>query len=950
MKKFLPLALLILLLNQPGAIVAQSTYEPYRISTLAPSGSGDLPGYNARYNMPQGVALDNAGNIYVADTYGQCIRKIAPNGAVITLAGLAGTFGTADGTGSAARFFYPRGMSLDGSGNIYVADCYNSSIRKITPAGVVTTLAGGPGYPDTGSNDGIGRAARFDEPSSVVVNSTGILYVADTYNHTVRKIAPGAVVTTLAGLAGHPGNVDGVGSEARFNEPYGIAVDLADNIYVTSDNTIRKITPDGVVSTVAGAGGRGLAVDHAGNYYTDGGNLVLKITPAGIVTTLAGGAPWNFDDFLGLNGTGAAARFWHNEGLTVDADGNVYVADGGDDSIRKVTPAGVVTAVSGSPGAFSDSLDDTGGLLPFQRPTRIAVDGGGNLYVADSWNYLIRKIAPDGIVTTLAGVFNRPSGAYGESPTDGPAWNDGSSRVGCIYPEAIAVDEAGVVYFVDGHTIRKVAGGLVTTIAGNPIYSGSVDGTGSAARFSRAEGIAVDGAGNVYVADTQNVTIRKITPEGVVTTLAGVAEGYGSADGMGSAARFNSPMDVAVDRSGNVYVADGGGNTMLPANHTIRKITPDGLVTTLAGSATNYGSADGTGSAARFRDPEGVAVDRAGNVYVADYLNSCLRKVTPAGVVTTLAGVPGFYSDQVDGTGSAARFTVLRSVTVDNAGYVYALDLPNFRIGVSTVKPQLLNVSTRLRVLTGDNVLIGGFIVAGSNMKRVIIRAVGPSLAGSGVEEFLADPTLELRDSTGALLASNDNWKINDQTQQSQEAEIRASTIPPANDLESAIIATLAPNQGYTAIVRGKNGAIGIAVVEAYDLSQPALSLLANISTRGFVETAQNVMIGGFIVGGGTDGGSVLVRGLGPSLTAAGVSNALADPHLELRDNNGALVTWNDNWKDSDQAAIEATGIPPSDDLESAVLVTLPAGSYTAVVEGNGGGTGVALVEVYDLR
>ncbi len=267
-----------------------------------------------------------------------------------------------------------------------------------------------------------------------------------------------------------------------------------------------------------------------------------------------------------------------------------------------------------------------------------------------------------------------------------------------------------------------------------------------------------------------------------------------------------------------------------------------------------------------------------------------------------------------------------------------------------------LNISTRMRVQTGDNVLIGGFIATGTVSKKLIVRAIGPSLADHGISGFLADPKLELRDRDGMLIASNDNWKINDQTQQSQEAEIMATTVPPTSDLESALIATLLPGQGYTAIVRGADEATGVALVEAYDLEPAVDSKLANISTRGFVETGENVMIGGFILGGAEgSGGRVIVRAIGPSLVQRGITNALADPTLELRDTQGALVASNDNWKinsqtgQSQEAEVVATTVPPTNDLESAIVITLPAGAYTAIVAGKGGETGVGLVEVYGL-
>jgi plastocyanin len=280
-------------------------------------------------------------------------------------------------------------------------------------------------------------------------------------------------------------------------------------------------------------------------------------------------------------------------------------------------------------------------------------------------------------------------------------------------------------------------------------------------------------------------------------------------------------------------------------------------------------------------------------------------------------------------------------------------------VGVIHVVPgtipaaQPLNISTRLRVQTGENVMIGGFIITGTAPKKVIIRAIGPSLAGAGVQEFLADPTLELHDANSTL-ATNDNWKTSSDGT-SQQAEVEATTVPPKSDLESAIVRTLpANNTAYTVIVSGKNAGTGVGVVEVYDLDQPADSRLANISTRGLVQTGTNVMIGGFILGGGSGNMNVIVRAIGPSLAAAGISGALADPTLELRDGNGALLRSNNNWKtrsdgSSQQAEIEATGVAPKNDLEAAIAASLPPGTFTAIVAGNNNTTGVGVVEVYRL-
>ncbi len=351
---------------------------------------------------------------------------------------------------------------------------------------------------------------------------------------TTATPPPTAAVVALAGS----GNADGLGAAARFNRPIGVATDSAGNVYVadTSNHTIRKITGAGVVSTYAGvAGVSGSADSSAG-------------------------------------GSGASASFSYPQGVATDSAGNLYVADQGNNTIRKISPLGAVSTFAGSPG-MSGSTDGAGALARFNFPIGIATDAAGNVFVADSGNFTVRRITPAGTVSTLAGTAPGLHGGGG----------------------------------------------------------GSADGTGAAAHFSRPTGVATDSSGNVYVADQGASTIRKISAEGVVTTLAGLAGMRGSGDGSAAAARFYDPIGVATDRAGNLYVGD-------TFNHTVRKITPAGAVSTLAGTAGQTGTADATGAAARFNAPIGVATDAAGQVYVTDTANHTVRRITPAGAVSTLAG------------------------------------------------------------------------------------------------------------------------------------------------------------------------------------------------------------------------------------------------------------------------------------------------------------------------
>jgi len=524
------------------------------------SGGLDGAGRDARLISVAGLAVTPGGEVLVADDFGHTVRKLSSSGMLSSWLGVYNQPGYLEGVGAAARFNAPQGLAMDSAGNVYLADLFNSSIRKITSAGVVSTLVSGISV------------------SSVAVDASGVLYAAGLQG--INRVAPDGSVTLVRGNAVFVGGIAG------------IAVAKNGDLWVTdsSGHTVQHLTAAGNVVDVFGAPGisgsadgnagmarfdlpRAIAVDSATGsvFVTDAGNCtVRKITPIGNVSTVAGRAGVDGIE----DGAGSDAHFSTNMGaLAVAPSGDIYVGDG--NAVRKLGVSGglyVVSTVAGAPRYGASS------------PVGVVSDGAGNVYVADSMAHVVRKYTPDG--------------------------------------------------------------GEVLGFAGNGV-EGSTDGANTSASFSGPSGLAVDVAGNLYVADTGNHTIRKVTPAGVVSTLAGLAGQEGATDGIRTAARFASPVSVAVDTAGNVYVADAG-------NHNIRKILSNGTVSTFSGVAGQSGYADGTAQQARFASPNSIAIDGANRVFVADE-NRVIRQLDANGKATTLAGQP-LPSGSVDGVGSEARF------------------------------------------------------------------------------------------------------------------------------------------------------------------------------------------------------------------------------------------------------------------------------------------------------
>ena len=685
-----------------------SAYDWTTLAGRAATGSADGVGSAVEFSGPAGVALDANGNLFVTDSENNTIREITPGGVSSTIAGFPGESGTNDGAGGVARFYFPRGIAIDGLGNLFVADTDNNRIRKITVVGtnwVVTTIAGSGSIfqgncddcpPSGGYVDGPGTAAQFDLPMGIAVDANANVYVADKVNSVIRKISP---------AQGGGWNVSTLPTTAQFEYPESLAMDSSTNFYVadTDHSEIWKLVPNGATwtgSVLAGSAtfgtndGTGSAAkffEPVGIAVAPGGivfvsdsvsETIRKITSSGVVTTFAG-SPFMSGS---ADGTGGAARFSGVAGLVVNSSSAVFVAD--NEQIRTITSAGVVRTFVGLD-VTSGSADGTGSAAQFDYPTSLVTDTNGNIYVADAGNDTIRFI-------TSAGVVNTMAGSAGSNGT-----NDGTGTTARFYgPEGLTINAGGTLYVADtgNNTIRQVlSDGVVTTICGQPGVSGSADGSGSTAQFNRPCGITADSSGRLYVADTDNNTIRRITsksrlvfPSGLfvttwtVATIAGSAHNpLGDVDGTGSAAWFNNPQGITVDPSGNIYVADTD-------SEVIRKITPVGtnwVVTTIAGN-TLGGFADGVGTNASFGGPASIAIDSSGSLYVADQYGSIIRKLTPVGnnwIVSTVGGLPDTYASQ-DGAGAASRFDEPDGVTVDNAGNIYVSDSANnsIRKGVFT--------------------------------------------------------------------------------------------------------------------------------------------------------------------------------------------------------------------------------------------------------------------------
>lgn len=690
--------LLTALLSLPG--LAQDV-----ITTKIGGGPNNMPALDANLYTPYGVTVDSTGNLYIAVYNGQRVYKVDTAGTLTVVAGSGALGYSGDGiTGGAgnADFYHPYGTAVDSSGNIYIADFNNCAVRKVDTTGTITTIVGNNtcGYSgDTGK----GTAAQLNGPAGVAVDGLGNLYIADYYNCVVRKLILATdIITTYAGnhTCGYSGD-GGSATSAELANDAGVITDTAGNVYIadTTNYVIRMVTKaTGKISTIAG--------NHTGGFTGDGGlataaemNQVfnLAVNGAGTVVTFADyynqrvrqftiGADINTvagtgtAGFTGDNGAATSAELDYPEGVAVTSTGTIYVSDSNDYHVRKFTVTGNISSVAGNGSATVETQlnPEAPTAAVLQYPYGIWIDGTNNIFVAESHNYEVRELVhSSNQLTDFAG-----DGTYGFTGNGGPA-----ASAELTYDYGVAKDLAGNVYIADTYNqvIRVVnSAGTISTFAGTGTAGFTGDGgPATSARLYYPEGVATDNKNNVYIADFDNYVVRKVTA-GTINTIAGIGgrNGYSGDGGPATSAMLYQPVAMAVDPAGNVFIADY-------QNCRVREVNAvTGIITTVAGNGSCGFTGDGVATENSIYYPQGVAVDANDNLFIGDDTNR-VRWVSPSGIMTTIAGTgtAGYNGD--GGPATSALLSEPTGVALDTTGDVLVSDYNNFRVRSISAFPAL---------------------------------------------------------------------------------------------------------------------------------------------------------------------------------------------------------------------------------------------------------------------
>lgn len=1016
-----PSRLLLAVLSLCAVLPLGLLAVPFATSTLAGSpnepGHADGPAANARFNAPRGLALDPSGNLYVADTLNHVIRKITPAGLVSTVAGAPGQSGFVDAAGAAARFFQPRALVADPAGNLVVSDA--NGVRRINTDGLVSTLVQtfgvAPGialtsdgaliYTEPFYDNGTfrGHRLRRRDPTGASTDlirtpvgslntfsrvdlafaPDGTLYIADDHATAIQKLTPAGHLVIHAGTPGLPGTQDGAGLDARFTAIAGLTNDPAGNLYVTdAETTVRHITPEGVVTTVAGLPGTRGHVDGVtgiaqfqslGDIVTartdlsfwvadTGSHTIRRAVPAAVlsypptITTLPGAqsqnvAPGSAAAFT-VHAVGPGLRYqWSRNGVPIPGATNATLSLSGVTAAQVGAYSVVVTTDAGSASLAAGMLNVHATTIP-SFSVRHTRPGAGMLWSIASGNGLLVTVGEGGtILTSTDGRTwtRRASGTtdwlvavtYGAgqfvavgdrgrillSP-DGLAWTPAlatntTQRLNNVLHAAnlfVAVGEAGTILTSsDARTWTPRDSGVTGWLRGLAFHP---------APLARVYS-------TTFVHPSEPTTVRASPASFSITGQRGII--LTSADGLTWQQSAVSSLDleglIATDSESNfVGIGQNGSALELPRfGYPNSRIMPTG--TFYFFSPRNHP----TGASVRLR---GIA--RGASALFATGEN---------GTILAAPGVSGPWTRIPSGTTA----NLVNGVFHGNSLYAVGAEETIVQ-SEPLAESRLRNISTRGQVATGADTLISGFVIQGSAPHQVLVRAVGPSLAAFGVPNPIPNPTLTLFDGAARPLANNTRWSTALNASDIAAASARSGAFPlAATSADSALLLTLNPG-AYTTQIHGVD-ATGLGLIEVYDVSPAAASAsrIINISTRGPVGAGAQRLIAGFVIDGPASR-RVLIRAVGPTLASFGVSGALTQPELQLYNAQGVLFATAAAWSQSresaeirDAASVAGAFALPPDSLDAALVATLLPGAYTAQVSGRNGATGVALVEIYDL-
>jgi uncharacterized protein (TIGR03437 family) len=758
--------------DSAGNVYFSSGNAVFKLSggTLALVAGNSRPGYSgdngaataAQLNNPQGIAVDRAGNIYIADYGNNRVRVVSAQGIITTFAGNGthplGSGGIASygdgGPANQAQLYLPSGLAIDSAGNVYIADTADNAIRKVDANGNITTFAG-DSYAFFGGDAGPANQAQLYLPSGVAVDSSGNVYIADSGNAAIRKVTTDGNINTIVGDTsngnppiGYAGD-GGPAYKASLRQPTEVMVDSSGNLYIadTGNSAIRKVDTKNNISTIAGTGTpgaatdgsdatkatlnfpSGVAVDSSGNVYiADSLNLrIRKVASGGGISTVAGNGVYSYS---GDGGPATAAQLNSPEAVAADSSGNLYIADTGNNVVRKVVN-GTITNFAGNASAGSGSGQLNG-------PQGLAVDSSGNVYISDTQNNRVLKATPAGAISTYAG-----NGAAGFGGDGGAA---GSAQLNS--PLALAVDSGGNLYIADfgNSRIRKVTpGGAISTVAGNGAAGYSGDGLAAAnAQINLPQGVAVDAAGDIFIADSGNGVVRMVTPGGTITTVAGNGlRGYAGDGGQATRAELASPAAVAADTAGNLYIVDSG---------RIRKVLPNGVIVTIAGTgATGYSGDGGTATAATLNMPSGMAMNAAGNLYVADTGNNAVRVLQSAGYGIAVKAVTNAASN-LTGPVAPGEVVVLWGSGMGPSNLVQFTLSSSGMVGTSLAGTQVFFGSTAAPVIYTWATQVAAVVPYGVNGSSVPVTVMyqGQPSATISVPVTSTAPAIFTLDSSGS--------------------------------------------------------------------------------------------------------------------------------------------------------------------------------------------------------